>query len=356
MRVSDLGERKLIRRMSRIFGPPPGRGVLGIGDDCAVVEIPRGSSEVISTDAVADETHFLKSWITPTQLGRKAVAVALSDLAAMGARPVWCLVSLGLSADTEVATVERFCRGMKAEAESVGCSILGGNVCSTSKFWASLTVGGVVRKGGAVLRKGCRAGDRVYVTGKVGGAAAGLEILKRWMPLRRKKAQAWRSKPVSVRELAGRTDAAFEICIKRFLNPRAMLAQGQYLAGKLSPRPSAMIDLSDGLIGGLRELGAASGVGFRVWKDCVPIDEAAVEVAGKLGKDPWELLLAGGEDYELLFTVRPPKRRGEKALERGISKLGATWIGEVIGGGKKILLQDGKGGVSSPDRSGFEHF
>ncbi len=258
MDVGTLGEFELIRRIERLAAPPRGREVvLGIGDDAAVLR-PRANQDlVVTTDAFVEGVHFRFDHESALVAGRRAMAANLSDLAAMGARPIAFTLAYSLPATTEVATALALVRGLLREAEPVGCTLMGGNVTRARQISMAITAHGVVAKGRALRRSAGRAGDRLFLTGELGRSA-----------LERRR---------------GRVRTV----------PRSRIEAGRALARLRSV--GACIDISDGLVADLGHLARASGVGAVL---------EAREVVRPRGC-PERLALAGGDDLELLFTIRP---------------------------------------------------
>lgn len=275
-RVGDLGEDAIIRRLTRIIGPPP-RGWLGIGDDAAVIPGDRRDM-VVTTDALVEGTHFRPGWFRPEDLGWKALAVNLSDLAAMLATPRAVVVSLVLPADTEVGWVEALYRGMMRLARVTSTAVVGGNLTRGETCSITVTAFGSVRRGGAALRTGAQPGDAVFVTGYPGLAAvgrlalvAGVDNGSRWVR-------------------AGK---------RRFLRPEPRCAPAGALAGL---RPTALIDVSDGLARDLARL-SLPGCAPVVDTTRLPVPAGLARAATGVGGDAVDLALNGGEDYELVFTL-----------------------------------------------------
>jgi thiamine-monophosphate kinase len=266
-----LGEFELIAAFTRAL-PLRGEGVvLGVGDDAAVLRPPRGEDLVATTDAVVEGVHFDRRF-RPEDIGWKALAVNLSDLAAMGARPLWALVALGVPRGTSAARLAGVARGLGRCARAAGIAIAGGNVTRAAELSLTITVIGSARPDRILARKGARAGDAVLVSGTLGEAALGLE----------------RGAP-----------PAF---LRRQRRPAPRLLLGRALA-KIA---TAGIDLSDGLVQDLGHVCRASKAGAELRLDALPLSAAyRRRVAGR--PDPWAPALTGGEDYELLVTV-PPSR------------------------------------------------
>jgi thiamine-monophosphate kinase len=291
-RVRDLGEFGLIERIARLAGPARGGVVLGIGDDAAVLRLRRGEELVASVDAAVEGVHFRLDQETPRTAGRRAAVAALSDLAAMGARPLGLLLALALPPATPAAAALALVRGVLAEARRAGAPLAGGNVTRGGEISLALTALGAALRGRALRRDAGRAGDRLFVTGVLGRAA-----------LERARGRV-RSAGVP-RIAAGRRLAA--------------------LAGA-----GACIDLSDGLAADLGHLARASGLAARVDPARLPLPAGFRAACARLGRDPLRLALAGGEDYELLFSVRP-RGPGAAALGRRLG-LRVTEIGRLEAG------------------------
>ncbi len=322
-------EGKLIERILRRV-PSRGRGAglrIGAGDDAAVLRPRRGAEWVLTCDTFLENVHFLGPIHPPQAVGYKALARATSDLAAMGAVPRLFLLSLALPAHRATAWFGGFLTGMARAARRFGLVLAGGDTAQSATIAISVTVLGEVAPGRAALRSRARPGDLLCVSGRLGAAQLGLELVLRGMYRERR----WRS------------------LLGPHLSPPLRLALGQWLARERLV--SAMIDTSDGLSTDLQHLCRSSGVGARLWADRVP----AVRVPPALrerGFDPLELALHGGEDYELLFTV--PRRlsgRIPKAY-RGVS---LTQIGEIVRGRAMVLVE--KDGRESPLKPrGWDHF
>ena len=322
-----MGEFDLLAKM-RARLPQPGPGVrLGSGDDAAVV-VPSGVTAT-SVDALIDGVHFRREWSSLHQIGRKALAVALSDLAAMGARPGEAYVALGIPTDLDEDGCLELLDGMAEVAGGTGTTLAGGDVTRAPALTLAMTVvGHAASADDLVTRSGARPGDALVVTGELGGAAAGLlllgadeEVSSRFVPHSEAK-----------RELAG--------LVERQLEPRARLQAGRALA---EAGATAMIDLSDGLGGDAGHVAAASGVGLRIEAAALPLAPGVAEVAATTGRDPLELAASGGEDYELLAAL-PAERFAEAAAAVGeLEGAGLTRIGEVVAGeGVEIRLPGGR--------------
>jgi len=298
VRLRQVGEFPLIERIARAArrGARDAGVVLGIGDDAALLRARPGEDVAVTTDALVEDVHFRWRSIEPETLGRRALAVNLSDLAAMGARPLGCLFALAAPPALELARLDAVVRGLVAEGRRHACPLVGGNVTRARETSLTITVVGAVARGRALRRDAARPGDRLCVTGVFGAAA-----------LERLTAECGR----------GRRE-------RRVPLPR--LAAGAALARLRGA--GACIDVSDGLLADLGHLLQASGVDAALEPGQVPRPRGFAAACARLGLDPEALALRGGEDYELLFSVRPGAP-GTPALAR---RLGCpvTEIGRIV--------------------------
>lgn len=310
----------------------------GIGDDCAVVSKDSETDFLITTDMLVEDIDFRMDWGSPADLGAKALAVSLSDVAAMGGRPRFSMLSLGLPAKVWASGfADHFMKSYLELARKEGVFLIGGDISKTpDKVVIDSWVLGEVRRDRAVMRSGAKPGDLICVTGSLGGARAGLEILESDRPY---------------------DSAAARSLVKRLLSPQARTVEGAILGGLEGI--SSMIDLSDGLCGDLGHICHDSGVGARLLAAAVPVDKS-ISVAlseGILdanGDDPAGLNygLRGGEDFELLFTVAPSAKDG---LARALKGHEFAFIGEVTSHKDKIELEM-EGSFVELDPKGFSHF
>jgi thiamine-monophosphate kinase len=336
MRIGELGEFGIIDRIARCL-PPGDRGVVvGIGDDVAVLRTCSDHDLLATCDIQVENVHFVQNATTPYQLGRKAIAINLSDIAAMGGQPSWALVSLALPQDTLVAFVDELYHGMVDQVSSAGANLVGGNLSKIQQIMViDIFLLGQVQRGQFLCRKGAREGDLILVTGSLGDSRAGLELLH--------------SPDLAVSEAARQTAGAAH------LTPQPRLVEGRILAG--TGLVHAMLDVSDGTLGDLRHICESSAVGAEIWPGELPISAAAREVAGAAGQNEMDWALTGGEDYELLFTAAPAdSSRLQKELAEK-SGTPAVVIGRIIPVDQGIRLRYGDGTVKSyRDLSGWDHF
>jgi len=336
MRIGELGEFGIIERIARSLPSAGDSVVVGIGDDVAVLRTSAEHYLLATCDIQVENVHFVRSATTPYQLGRKAIAINLSDIAAMGGQPDWALVSLALPQDTLVEFVDELYRGMADQLSSAGASLVGGNL---SKIEHTMVIDifllGQAKAGQFLCRKGAREGDLILVTGTLGDSRAGLELLH--SP----------ELPVSA-AVRQRVSAAH-------LTPQPRLIEGRILAE--TGLVHAMLDVSDGTLGDLRHICEASGVGAEIWPMDLPISAATREVAAAAGKNAVDWALTGGEDYELLFTVAPADAlRLQKELEVKTGT-GARTIGRILPVAEGIRLRHADGSVESHGAlSGWDHF
>jgi thiamine-monophosphate kinase len=316
---SEIGQRKVVARLG---GVP-----LGIGDDAAVLAPAPGSGWALSCDAFLEGVHFLVKRHPPDSVGFKSLVRATSDLAAMGATPRFFMLTLALPAARTGAWLDGFVGGMGRAARGLKMRLIGGDTSRFPFVSINITVLGEIAPGLAVTRAGARPGDIVYVTGKLGRAQLGLELVKNW--------------PFSeLKRLLTRQNWL----LKQHLYPEIRVRLGAWLAQHRVP--SAMMDISDGLSTDLSRLCAASGVGARLWTERIPRVEIPVKFR-KLRLDALQMALDGGDDYELLFTV--PRGRA-KLLRKAPQFSDITAIGEIERG-ERILLA-GTDGRAKPLKPG----
>lgn len=288
MTVSELGERALLARIRARLPKPGADVVVGVGDDAAVVKGAKNAQIVLTTDALIEGVHFERAFSSAADIGYKALAVNLSDLAAMGATPAWALLSLALPDGTRVEEVEALIDGLVALATAEKTALVGGNLTRIpGPMVVDVTAVGTVHPRRVLVRDGGRAGDDLYVSGMIGAASAGLEMLRAGF---------------------GPASAVGDVgCVERHRRPVPRVRLGRTVAQARGAR--AAIDLSDGLGDAVRQVGEASGCGAEIDASMLPIDAGARRWWDARGEDPIARALGGGDDYELLFAV-PPKWGG----------------------------------------------
>jgi thiamine-monophosphate kinase len=324
VKLSELGEFGLIDLLAEIVGAPRTADVLvGIGDDAACWRVADGL-QLATTDSMVEGVHFDLSTTTWRELGWKALAVNLSDIAAMGGNPRFALVSLGLPADTDVADIEELYRGMTELARAFNAVIVGGDVVKAPVVMMTVAVTGISRVDRVLTRNAAVPGQLVAVTGNLGASAAGRAVLRN---------DVEPSEEISA------------VLREAHLKPNPRVGEGQALA---HCGVKAAIDISDGLVGDLEKMCKSSGVGARIYTPQIPVHPM---VAESFGSDAIMLALSGGEDYELLFTT--PK--GIVDSLRGEVLCPVTVIGEIAEEpGVKVL--DGAGNEIETGMGGWDHF
>ncbi|MGC1403450.1 MAG: thiamine-phosphate kinase [Thermodesulfobacteriota bacterium] len=335
--IRDIGEFGLIRRINDLLireGIRSERVTLGIGDDTASF-LPRPGYEILVTcDSLVEGRHYLPGHITPLDLGRRAMTLNLSDIGAMGGRPLYALVSLGLKADFPVRDVEEMYRGFLVELNPMVASIIGGNLTrSGNGLFIDITLIGEVEQGKGVRRSGARPGDVILVTGFPGQAAAGLRLL-----LQSPNDPKIREHPL----------------VRIFNTPshRALLGATVAEAGLAT----AMIDTSDGLLADLAHICQDSRVGADLGQEKLPNSEALCRAAALLNQDPYEFFLGESDDYELVITCRPEDVALLLSKSAQCCPVPVTEIGRITErpGEIALLLSDGQRRPIKP--AGWDHF
>jgi len=333
LRLKDLGEFGLIQRIQEGCLVKPERVLLGIGDDAAVLDTGGDHLLLASTDMMVEGIHFTLETATPFEIGYKAVAVNISDIAAMGGIPLEILISVGLYPDQEVEFVDELYRGMKTCCRRYGVNIIGGDtVASPRAVIVNVAILGRVEPGAVLYRSTARPGDLILVTGDLGASAAGLDLLLN-------------PKPVS-------PEAADRLRKRHFRpSPRVEEARAAVETGGLT----AADDISDGLAREIQEITSASGVGALLYAGEIPVSPEAREAAAVYGKDPLEYALFGGEDFELLWTCRPEAAEEIRRAVAARCGTPVTVIGEIVPAEEGIHLIH-RGRRHPLGKGGYTHF
>lgn len=299
--------------------------VAGIGDDAAVLRGTAGKEIVITADLLVEDVDFRRTTTPPYLLGHKALAVSLSDIAAMGARPLWSLISIGVPEDVwQTDFAERLYDGLLDLANRYGVQLIGGDTSRTNEnIVIDSIVAGECAAGKAVMRSGASAGDQIFVTGSLGAAAAGLRLIERGAHL-------------AEQNLGDEDSQKLDHILLRQLRPEPRVGWGIVLGEERLA--TAMIDLSDGLSSDLNRLCVAGGVGALIDSGLLPVDNYVTELCGRRALDPLQLALHGGEDFELLFTVKP---EDVTRLPRRVDGVEIKRIGEMTNMSEGVKISEG---------------
>jgi thiamine-monophosphate kinase len=357
--VADRTERELIARIKERLPSPPDWLLIGIGDDAAVVEPERNRVEVLTVDALVEGVHFDRAFVPADAIGHRALAVNLSDLAAMGAAPRLALLSLALPPALPLNDFDAMIGGLTALAARHRLHVAGGNLTRTpGPMVIDVTLMGTVKRRQALTRHGARPGDELFVSGTIGAAAAGLRFLQERFTA--EDAEDTEEKARLVREhgfpsaspaSSAVKNPGLEACVQRYLRPDPRVRLGLLLARNRAA--SACMDLSDGLSDALHQMTDASGVGAIVDAGALPIEPGTREYFAARGLDVVNESITGGDDYELLAAVHPrTRRRLTAAIRHGDAPL--TRIG-VCTEDRAVLLRH-EGRDTPLVRNGYSHF
>jgi len=332
MKLDEIGEFGFIDRIAPLGNIRSEGVVKGIGDDCAVIALDGPDYLLVTTDLIVERVHFLKDWGTPEQIGAKALAANLSDIAACGGIPRDAFISIAVPRDVDVEWLDALYQGMSDLARTHRVNLLGGDTtASRHDLVINIALTGLVRPEEVLLRHTAHAGDVIVLTGPTGESGAGCEIL------------------------LGNLHTAEQIAsslIRAHLEPRPHLREGRLLA--TSGSCTAAIDVSDGLSSDLGHLCLDSHLGAILYEDRIPISERLIAAAATMGKDPLDWVLNGGEDYVLLAAVKADSL--EKLSER-FRHAGATLlpIGEFTSS-SNMILKRADGSAQDLNRGGWDHF
>ncbi|MBI5197339.1 MAG: thiamine-phosphate kinase [Nitrospirae bacterium] len=331
--LREIGEFGLIRKIRNAFPSKDPSVLLGIGDDTAVLRPASGKLLLLTVDTLREGVHFHSSYADPFSIGWKVVAVSLSDVAAMGGRPRFLLMSLSIPKTVSESYLDRLFLGMRSLLKRYSISLIGGNISRSVKGLSmDTTLIGEAVPGRLLTRSGASVGDLVYVTGTMGDSAAGLELLKRKRRL---------------------GDTRTARLMQRHLRPEPRIEEGKILA--IRRLATSAIDISDGLLQDLSHLCGQSRVGSRIDVRSLPLSPALRRSAPLLRKKTFDYALSGGEDYELLFTVKPQNREKVESLRKS---MGMRWtrIGEIVRRAEGVTLSDPSGQVQKVNLEGYDHF
>lgn len=337
--VAELGEHALIVHIRSLLTMPDWVYV-GPGDDAAILEQERRTLEVLTTDAFVEHVHFDRRFCPMDAIGHKALAINLSDLAAMGAKPRAALLSLVLPGELTISDLDNLLNGLLSLANRSKIAIVGGNVSrspaprQTSEHGPliiDVTATGNVSRRRVLTRSGARPGDEIYVTGSIGGSVVGLHSLQA--------------------RLGNSKKSRFETCHTRYLWPEPRVRIGLLLGRNRIA--SACTDISDGLGNAVKQLSEASRVGMMLDAQCLPIEQIVHDWHAEQGTDAISKTLSQGDDYELLFTMPPKYRKRLLAINGLIGNIAITKIG-VVTKKHEVFIQTSEGNLDLPH--GFEHF
>ena len=346
LRVADAGERALIERIRSRVPPADSSLIVGIGDDAAVAAPERGALQVLTTDALVEGVHFDRRFSTPSDIGHKALAVNVSDVASMGGASRFALLSLMLPPHTGLVDIDELIDGLLDLAKRLRITLAGGNITrSPGPLVVDVTVIGSVRPRRILTRAGGRAGDDLYVTGRIGAAVAGLEWLREHVGTVVNTPGPQPGAPPRP------VDEAMTECVERYCRPEPRARLGGILGRTRAA--SACMDLSDGLADAVAQMASASQTGAQIDAALLPIHPSAHAWFGRQRQDAIAAAVAGGDDYELLFAV-PPKRRGRlRGVFQETRGVPLTRIGSLTADRSVGLMRDGR---LEPLPTGFIHF
>jgi thiamine-monophosphate kinase len=327
MKISQIGEFDLIDLIERRIFSKDKRVLVNIGDDAAVIKPSKDKLLIFTTDTLMEKVHFDLKYFTFEQIGWKAMAANLSDIAAMGGLPKFALVTIGLPVSISVENVISIYDGMNEVAKRYKCKVIGGDTLFSPKgIFISIALLGEVEKKFLVKRKGARKGDLICVTGDLGEAEAGLEFLKKYP----------RKKPTLV---------------KKHLTPFPRINEARTLVKNL--KISSMIDISDGLSSELFHLTEENNLGAIIYEEKIPISPNGIKAGNLLKRSPLLWALSSGEEYELLFTI---KKKELTKLEKIKEKVKVSVIGEMLEKKEGIFLMERSGKKRKLTKTGFIHF
>jgi len=336
-RVSDIGEFGLIRRINNLLkkeGFRSERVTVGVGDDTASF-VPRSGYELLVTcDCMVEGRHYLPKFTHPLNVGRRAMTLNISDIGAMGGRPLYALISLGLKGEAFVQDIEEMYRGFLVELAPFGASIIGGNLTESGNgMFIDITLIGEVEQGKAVRRCGARPGDVILVTGYPGQAGAGLQLLLR---------------------SSGNPEFLTHPLVKIYHTPSHRAQVGEAIAQ--TGRATAMIDTSDGFLGDLGHICEESGVGAELFREKIPVSEDLRKAAILLHRDPYDFFLGDSDDYELVITCRPQDGALLRSAILHFCSVPLTEVGKITEATGEMILRFPDGERRALKPLSWDHF
>ncbi len=312
MKIKDIGEFELINRITK---KPRDKNILiGIGDDSAVIKQEKGL-QVLTTDCLVEGDHFRKEWFSPKQIGMKAIEINVSDVAAMGGKPKYVLVSLAIPKNLEVKFAEDMFTGMWKTCDKYNIEIIGGNMTHCDNIVISIILTGIVDKNYLSLRSGAKPGDFIFISGHLGNGRAGLRLFQENIEI-------------------------FKKVKMKYLEPKAQLD----FALKIAPYVNSMIDISDGLAPEIRHICKESNCGAIIYKNKIPISDEVRNVAKTLEENEYDYALFGGEDFELVYTVS----------KNNLKKVSGFLVGEITK--NKAVKLSFNGQEKEIKKMGYDHF
>ncbi len=330
MKLKELGEFRFISRITDGCLVRTEGVIKAIGDDCCVFRAPQGKVVLLTTDMLIEDIHFLRNGITPYELGRKSLAVNISDIAAMGGIPGEAVISIGIPATIEIEYLDKLYEGMKSMAREFSVNLLGGDTTSSPKpLVINIALVGWAAEDEVLYRSGAKEGDVIFVTGEVGTSAAGLDLI-----------------------LTGKSFGGKDALLAAHVNPTPQIREGRIIAGlKVA---NSLIDVSDGVASDLGHICEESGVGAVLEESRMPVTDTFRSYCSEHRLECERLMLHVGEDYVLLGTV--PAASADR-LKSALESAGCRFfpIGTIVRG-EGILLQGSDGSTRRIAASGFDHF
>lgn len=332
MRIEDLGEVELIKRIAQWVKTKDKDVILSIGDDAAVLSLSQDKHSIVTVDTLIEDIHFTTQTISPFDLGYKAIVVNVSDVAAMAGLPRFALICLGIPQGTEVGYVEEVYRGINQASKDYDLTVIGGDTTKSNQLTLAITIIGQVEPELLRRRGDARVGERIYVTGELGGSKAGLELILK-------------------------ADAAIDETSSSALKKAHYRPQARVLEARIASRngAKALEDISDGLASEIFHICEQSQVGAKIVSEQIPLAAGVREVAELYKEDALDYAFFGGEDYELVFTAL--RDRGEEIRDKIVTETGTkvTDVGEIVSSSNGVVIES-SGETNPLTQKGYEHF